>query len=141
MEPSSAAGSAEPYDLERFVRAQNEIYIQVLAELREGWKRSHWMWFIFPQSEGLGYSLMSRTYAIHSTKEAQAYLNHPVLGPRLVECCRLVLGIEGRTLREIFGTPDDLKFRSSMTLFAQADPKNEVFREALAKYPAGAERD
>lgn len=140
MKPSSAGNSVDPHNLERFVRAQNEVYVQVLGELREGRKRGHWMWFIFPQLEGLGSSLMSRTYAIRSPKEAQAYLNHPVLGPRLVECCRLVLEIQGRTLREIFGPPDDLKFRSSMTLFAQAAPENEVFREALVKHFGGEAR-
>lgn len=123
--------------LQRFVDAQEPVYAQVCAELRAGRKTSHWMWFIFPQIAGLGSSPMARTFAIASLEEARAYLRHPVLGPRLEECCRLVNAIEGRTIGEIFGYPDDLKFRSSMTLFAHAAEDNQVFREALDKYFGG----
>src|SRR4051795_362744 len=111
--------SQDAYHLERFVRAQNGVFDQVLAELRAGYKSSHWMWFIFPQIRGLGRSPVSIEYAISSREEAKAYLRHPVLGPRLEECTRLVLLVEGRTALEIFGSPDDMKFRSSMTLFAK----------------------
>ncbi len=127
----------DPFDLQRFVDAQASIYAQVCAELRDGRKQSHWMWFIFPQIEGLGHSEMARRFAISSRDEAVAYLAHPVLGPRLRECTSLVNRIEGRTAREILGSPDDLKFRSSMTLFAAATPDNEVFKEALQKYFEG----
>jgi uncharacterized protein (DUF1810 family) len=119
------------------VEAQEPVYAQVCAELRAGRKTSHWMWFIFPQIAGLGASAMARTFAIASLEEARAYLRHPVLGPRLEECCRLVNRIEGRTIGEIFGYPDDLKFRSSMTLFAHAADDNTVFQEALDKYFGG----
>ena len=121
----------------RFLEAQEPVYAQVCAELRAGRKTSHWMWFIFPQIAGLGASAMARTFAIASLEEARAYLRHPVLGPRLEECCRLVNRIEGRTIGEIFGYPDDLKFRSSMTLFAHAADDNTVFQEALDKYFGG----
>ena len=125
---------SDPYDLQRFVDAQNPVFDQVLAELRAGRKRSHWMWFIFPQIRGLGASPMANRFAISSIAEARAYLDHPVLGPRLRECTRLVTEIEGRTIAEIFGYPDDLKFRSSMTLFAHATPDNQIFTDAIAKY-------
>jgi len=125
---------SNPYDLQRFVDAQNPVFDQVLAELRAGRKRSHWMWFIFPQIRGLGASPMANRYAISSIAEARAYLDHPILGPRLRECTRLVTEIEGRTIAAIFGYPDDLKFRSSMTLFAHATPDNQIFTNAIAKY-------
>lgn len=125
------------YDLQRFVDAQASLYAQVCAELRDGRKQSHWMWFIFPQIAGLGHSEMARRYAISSRAEALAYLAHPILGPRLLDCTRLVNQIEGRTAREIFGSPDDMKFRSSMTLFAAATSDNAVFKEALQKYFGG----
>jgi uncharacterized protein (DUF1810 family) len=126
-----------PYDLQRFVDAQNPVIDQVRAELSAGQKRTHWVWFIFPQIRGLGSSLMARRYAILSPKEAAAYLRHPVLGPRLRECTELVMRVEGRSAAEIFGYPDDLKFRSSMTLFAQV-ADDRLFAEAIAKfYPAG----
>jgi len=128
---------ADPFDLERFVQAQETVYSRVVAELREGRKRSHWMWFIFPQIAGLGQSAMAQRYAIGSLEEAKAYLQHPVLGPRLGECTRLVNAIEGRTIEAIFGYPDDLKFRSSMTLFAAAGGE-QIFAEALDKYFGGA---
>ncbi len=127
------------YDLERFVKAQNPVYERVTRELRAGTKRSHWMWFIFPQIAGLGQSDMARRYAIESLAEAAAYLEHPVLGSRLRECTELVTAIEGSSIDEILGYPDDLKFRSSMTLFAHAGPDNRVFQHALAKYFGGEE--
>jgi uncharacterized protein (DUF1810 family) len=127
------------YDLERFVEAQNPVYGQVTRELRAGSKQSHWMWFIFPQIAGLGHSSTAQQYAISSLAEATAYLEHPVLGERLRECTRLVNEVEGRSASGIFGYPDDMKFRSSMTLFARAGKENAVFREALAKYFAGEE--
>jgi uncharacterized protein (DUF1810 family) len=127
------------YNLQRFVNAQNPVFAQVCSELRAGQKTSHWMWFIFPQIEGLGGSSLARKYAISSLDEAKAYLNHPVLGLRIKECTQLVLSIEGRTMGEIFGTPDDLKFRSSLTLFAHAEPAEQVFQDALRKYFGGEE--
>ena len=128
---------ADPYNLQRFVDAQKPIYEEVCAELREGCKRSHWMWFIFPQLKGLGFSETARMFAISSRAEAEAYLEHPILGPRLRECAQLVTLIEGRSLDRIFGYPDNLKFRSCMTLFAQATAENEVFLKALKMYFGG----
>jgi len=125
---------ADPFRLQRFVDAQAPVYDRVLEELRRGEKRSHWMWFIFPQLRGLGRSAIAEEFAIASREEAEAYFRHPVLGPRLVECTRLVNAIEGRSVAQIFGYPDDLKFRSSMTLFAPYHPE---FRAALDKYFAG----
>lgn len=127
------------YGLERFVEAQQRIYDQVTRELRAGRKQSHWMWFIFPQIAGLGNSATAQRYAISCLDEATAYLEHPVLGDRLRECTRLVNAVEGRSIGEIFGYPDDLKFHSSMTLFARAGEDNAAFREALAKYFGGEE--
>ena len=124
--------------LERFVRAQEPLIGQVLEELRAGHKASHWMWFVFPQIQGLGHSPMARRFAIASRAEAEAYLAHPVLGARLRECTRLVNEVEGRGIEEIFGHPDHLKFRSSMTLFAHATPDNRLFMDALRKYFGGA---
>jgi uncharacterized protein (DUF1810 family) len=124
----------DPHDLERFVEAQSRVYDTVRAELRQGSKRSHWMWFIFPQIRGLGSSATAVHFAIASREEAAAYLKHPVLGPRLVECARLVLGAKGRTSEQIFGEIDSMKFRSSMTLFAEATLKETAFQEALEKY-------
>jgi uncharacterized protein (DUF1810 family) len=125
------------YDLQRFVDAQRPVFDTVCAELRDGKKRSHWMWFVFPQIRGLGRSDMARRFAIASIEEAKAYLEHPVLGHRLRECSRLVAAVDGRSIEEMFGSPDDMKFRSSMTLFAQATPDNEVFVNCLQKYFAG----
>ena len=122
------------YKLERFVDAQRSVFGQVERELRAGRKVSHWMWFIFPQISGLGRSEMARQFAISSLEEARAYLAHPLLGPRLRECTRLVNALEGCSVEAIFGYPDDLKFRSSMTLFAEAAVENEVFAQALEKY-------
>lgn len=124
----------DPFKLQRFVEAQAPVIENVVAELREGCKRSHWMWFVFPQLRGLGSSPTAVRYGIASLAEAQAYLEHPVLGPRLRDCTRLVLGIRGATVADIFGYPDDRKFHSSMTLFSRASADNEVFREALTKY-------
>jgi uncharacterized protein (DUF1810 family) len=126
-------------DLTRYLHAQEGVYEQALAEIRSGRKRSHWMWFIFPQYDGLGFSSTSKLYAIRSVAEARAYLNHPVLGTRLVECCEAVLQIEGRSAREIFGSPDDLKLRSCATLFARVSPVGSVFERVLEKYFQGAE--
>jgi uncharacterized protein (DUF1810 family) len=129
----------DPFDLERFVEAQNPVFRAVEAELARGRKQTHWMWFIFPQVTGLGFSAMSQRYAIGSRAEAEAYLAHPVLGPRLIECTRLVLAVTGKTIHAILGSPDDLKFRSSMTLFdAVSDVR--IFAQAIEKYYAG-ERD
>ena len=130
----------DEYDLQRFVEAQDGVYEQALRELRAGRKTSHWMWFVFPQIEGLGYSSMAQRYAIAGRAEAEAYLRHPVLGPRLRECTALVNAVEGRTLHEIFGSPDDMKFRSSMTLFAACTGDASMFQAALDKY-CGGERD
>ena len=124
----------DPYGLQRFVDAQRALYAQVETELRAGCKESHWMWYIFPQIKGLGRSATADRFAITSRNEAQAYLQHPILGPRLRECTRLVNLIDGRSLHEIFGSPDDLKFRSSMTLFAHATAENREFLYALEKY-------
>ena len=127
----------DPYDLQRFIDAQNPVYEQVCAELRNGRKESHWMWFIFPQLRGLGHSQMAIKFGIASREEAEAYLQHPVLGPRLQECTRLVTTVEGRSIHEILGSPDDLKFRSSMSLFACVSPDNPIFTAALQKYFGG----
>lgn len=126
--------ATDPFDLQRFVDAQARVYHTVLDELRGGRKRSHWIWFIFPQLSGLGSSPMAAHYAISSLDEARAYLRHEILGPRLLECTRLVNQITGRTIAEIFGTPDDLKVRSSMTLFARATDDNRDFVTLLEKY-------
>jgi uncharacterized protein (DUF1810 family) len=131
------ASTTDPYNLQRFVEAQQEDYKDVCAELRAGSKSSHWMWFIFPQMKGLGMSATSDWFGISSLSEAEAYLQHPVLGRRLRECTELVNLVERRSIREIFGSPDDLKFRSCMTLFAQATVDNRAFLDALRKYSNG----
>jgi uncharacterized protein (DUF1810 family) len=128
---------ADEYDLDRFVTAQEPVLAQVRQELAAGRKRSHWMWFVFPQLAGLGHSAMARQYAISSLAEARAYLEHPVLGGRLIDLTKLVNRVNGRSIHDIFGSPDDLKFHSSMTLFAQARLDEPVFREALDKYFGG----
>lgn len=125
-----------PFDLERFVDAQAPVYQRVLAELRQGRKQSHWMWFIFPQLAGLGHSPMARRFALASREEAAAYLDHGVLGPRLRECTAFVNAVEGKVIRDILGSPDDLKFCSSMTLFSAVSPDPE-FATALAKFYGG----
>ena len=127
---------ADPFDLQRFVDAQDGVYPRVVAELSAGRKQSHWMWFIFPQLAGLGHSAMAQRFAVASTQEAAAYLAHGILGPRLRECTALVNAAEGRTITEILGSPDDLKFCSSMTLFAAVSGEAE-FARAIAKYYGG----
>lgn len=128
---------ADPYNLERFVRAQAPLFDQVVAELHSGLKSGHWMWFIFPQIRGLGSSPMAREFAISSLAEAQAYLQHPLLGPRLRQCTELVIAADRRSIGDIFGYPDDAKFRSSMTLFLRAAPAQRVFADALERYFGG----
>jgi uncharacterized protein (DUF1810 family) len=125
------------FQLQRFVDAQQPVYETVLGELRTGRKRTHWMWFIFPQVAGLGHSAMADKFALSSLDEAVAYLAHSVLGRRLRECTMLVAGVEGRSIAEIFGHPDDMKFRSSMTLFSQAAPEEPIFAACLQKYFGG----
>lgn len=125
------------FGLERFVAAQNGVHETAVAEIRSGRKRSHWMWFVFPQIAGLGSSHASQRYAIPTLAEARAYLEHPVLGPRLVECAEAALSVRARTAREIFGSPDDLKLRSSATLFAQVSPEGSVFHRLLERYFQG----
>lgn len=125
---------SDTYDLGRFVAAQEGVYPRALAELQAGDKRSHWMWFVFPQIAGLGASPMAQRYAIGSLAEAEAYAAHPVLGARLRACTAAVNAVAGRSAHAIFGSPDDLKFRSSMTLFARAVPGEPVFADALARY-------
>ena len=139
-EATDTIDSDDSFDLNRFTRAQQSVYDGVLEELRSGRKRTHWMWYIFPQIDGLGYSATSKHYAIKSVEEARQYLNHPVLGPRLLECSETVLAIEGRSASEIFGYPDDLKLKSSMTLFARVADPGSVFARILDRYFHG-ERD
>jgi uncharacterized protein (DUF1810 family) len=124
----------DPYLLSRFVLAQEDDYEQALSEIRSGRKRSHWMWYIFPQFDGLGFSSTSRHFAIKSLDEARAYLDHPLLGPRLIECAAAVLDIKDRSATEIFGSPDDMKLRSCATLFAKVTPPGSVFELLLEKY-------
>jgi uncharacterized protein (DUF1810 family) len=124
----------DPFNLQRFVTAQHLVYDEVCSELRNGEKTSHWMWFIFPQIRGLGRSPTAQKFALASAQEALAYLRHPLLGPRLRECTELVNRVDGRSLLQIFGSPDDMKFRSCMTLFAHVTPGDSVFRDALRKY-------
>jgi uncharacterized protein (DUF1810 family) len=131
--------ASDPFDLQRFVDPQARVYSSVLDELRAGRKRSHWIWFIFPQVAGLGSSPTAARYAISSLDEARAYLRHDVLGPRLHECTQLVNAVQGRSIGQIFGSPDDLKVRSSMTLFARATRDNSDFVELLARYYDGEE--
>ena len=125
------------FDLERFLRAQNPVFDEVLAELRPGCKEGHWMWFVFPQLTGLGHSWMAQKYGISSQAEAEAYLAHPILGSRLIECTRIVTLVEDRTIEQIFGAVDTLKFRSSMTLFDRVTIGDNIFADALRKYFAG----
>jgi uncharacterized protein (DUF1810 family) len=127
----------DPYDLNRFVRAQQDDYEQALSEIQGGRKRSHWMWYIFPQFDGLAFSSTSKHYAIKSVEEARAYLDHPVLGPRLLACAEAVVRVEGRSATTIFGSPDDLKLRSCATLFASVSPPRSVFHRLLDKYYQG----
>jgi len=138
MNESDMAG--DPHDLNRFVQAQRADYEQALSEIRGGRKRTHWMWYIFPQYLGLGVSPASKRYAIKSAAEASAYLRHPVLGPRLVECAEAALHVTARSAHEIFGSPDDMKLKSCATLFAFVSPTGSVFERLLARYFQG-ERD
>lgn len=122
------------YDLDRFLFAQEDDYLQALTELRAGRKQSHWMWYVFPQLNGLGFSSMSRRYAIQSTAEARAYLRHPILGPRLVECCKAAVAVHERSATDVFGSPDDMKLRSCATLFAAVSPSGSVFEQVLDRF-------
>ncbi len=131
---------ADPYNLARFVNAQERDYRQALSEIKAGRKRSHWMWYVFPQFEGLGSSPTSRHYAIKSVEEAAAYVAHPVLGSRLLECAEAALRVEGRSAYDIFGSPDDMKLRSSATLFASISPEGSIFHQIIDKY-FGGQRD
>ena len=141
MSFSSDARSVEdPHELRRFVRAQESDYERALSEIKSGRKRTHWMWYIFPQIDGLAFSSTSKHYAIKSLAEARAYLDHPILGPRLLECAEAVVGVEGRSATEIFGSPDDLKLRSCATLFACVLPPGSAFDRLLTTYYRG-ERD
>jgi uncharacterized protein (DUF1810 family) len=134
---SDPRSTNDPFDLSRFLIAHEADYEHALVEIRGGQKRTHWMWYIFPQIEGLAFSSMSRHYSIKSIEEAHAYLQHPVLGARLVECAEAVVAVEGRSSAEIFGSPDDLKLRSCATLFASVAPAGSVFDRLLKKYYDG----
>jgi uncharacterized protein (DUF1810 family) len=134
---SDPRSTDDPYNLTRFVRAQEDDYEQALAEIVSGRKRTHWMWYIFPQIEGLAFSSTSKLYSIKSFEEAKAYLDHPILGPRLLACAEAVVRVEGLSAAEIFGFPDDLKMRSSATLFACVLPAGSVFDRLLGKYYGG----
>ena len=135
-----APSTDDPYDLNRFVRAQESAYDQALGEIVRGRKRTHWMWYIFPQLDGLAFSSTSQRYSIKGVQEAKAYLDHPILGSRLLECAEAVLHVNGRSAKEIFGSPDDLKLRSCATLFALVLPAGSVFDRLLGKY-YGSGRD
>jgi uncharacterized protein (DUF1810 family) len=142
MTNSSEPGRAsDPYDLNRFLRAQEDDYQQALSEIQSGQKRTHWIWYIFPQIDGLASSWMSKQFSIKSLEEARAYLDHPVLGPRLIECAEAVLRVEGRAALDIFGSPDDLKVRSCATLFACVSSPGSVFDRLLGKYYGGQRDD
>ena len=138
MRPNSTGN--DPFDIARFVNAQQGVYERALAELRAGRKQTHWMWFIFPQIDGLGLSSTTKHYAIKNLQEAQAYLEHPLLGPRLRACAAAMLGVDGRSAHEILGSPDDFKLQSSMTLFSAMTGDTDVFAQVLAKY-YGSRRD
>ena len=134
---TDASPNRDPFDLSRFVAAQDPIYPEALSEIRAGHKRTHWMWFVFPQAIGLGTSPTARHYAIRSMDEARAYLTHPILGHRLRECAESLLRVRGKSASEIFGDPDDMKLRSSMTLFASVAEKDSVFAKVLEQYFGG----
>jgi len=133
--------AADPYQLSRFVEAQRTTYDSALEQIANGRKVSHWMWYVFPQLDGLGFSATTTRYAIKSLAEAQAYLAHPVLGPRLLACSEAMLAVEGRSARAILGSPDDLKLRSCATLFAEASGTHSVFHDLLEKYFGGVRDD
>ena len=137
MAEAHEAAESDPYNLNRFVQAQEDDYDLALAEIRIGRKESHWMWYIFPQFDGLGFSSTTKRYSIKSVAEARAYLAHPVLGPRLRECAEAVLDVEGHTAFEIFGSPDDIKLRSCATLFDAVSPPGSVFERLLGRYFQG----
>ncbi|HVX15264.1 MAG TPA: DUF1810 domain-containing protein [Pirellulales bacterium] len=137
MNTNAKSPTDDPCDLDRFVQAQESDYERALSEIGSGRKRSHWMWYIFPQYEGLGFSSTAQRYAIKSVEEAAAYLKHPVLGPRLVECAAAALRVEGRSASDIFGSPDDMKLRSSATLFAHVSPPGSVFEQLLSRFFQG----
>jgi uncharacterized protein (DUF1810 family) len=130
--------SRDTFDLDRFVSAQEDVYDSAIAEIRAGRKRTHWMWFVFPQLRGLGSSPISRQFAIRSAAEARAYLAHPILGPRLLECCDALLRVNAGSVNEIFGSPDDLKLRSCATLFASVSEPGSVFERVLGRFFDGA---
>jgi len=137
---TDSPSTGDPYNLDRFVSAQQDDFERALAEIKNGKKRTHWMWYIFPQLDGLAFSATSKYYSIKSIEEAKSYIDHPVLGPRLLECTEAAVQVEGRTARDIFGSPDDLKLRSCATLFACVAPRGSAFDRLLAKY-YGGERD
>jgi len=141
MRATRPAAATDPYDLQRFVDAQEHVYGPALSEIKSGLKRSHWMWFIFPQFRGLGVSRTSERFALKSVAEARAYLAHPVLGQRLVECAEAILEVSDRSAFEILGSPDDLKLRSCATLFACASPEIPAFQRVLDKYFRGQRDD
>ena len=138
---NDAHRTTDAYDLSRFIRAQQDDYEQALSEITNGQKRTHWMWYIFPQFDGLAFSSTSRHYAIKSIEEARAYLEHPILGPRLLKCASAALQVEGRSALDIFGSPDNLKLKSSATLFAYVSPPGSVFDRLLEKYFQGVRDD
>jgi len=141
MKPDTRDTADDPYHLNRFLQAQESAYDRALAEIKAGDKRTHWMWFIFPQIDGLGFSETSRRYAIKSVAEARAYLAHPVLGPRLVACAESALSVPGKSAYEIFGSPDDMKLKSCATLFAQVAEKGSVFERLLDRFFDGEQDD
>lgn len=132
-----AEATSDPYDLDRFEQAQEDDYERALKEIRNGRKQSHWMWYISPQFDGLGFSATSKRYSIKSLEEAKAYLQHPVLGPRLAEIAKAAIGVQGRSAHEVFGSPDDMKLKSSATLFACVSPAGSVFHQLLDTYFQG----
>jgi uncharacterized protein (DUF1810 family) len=137
MLPMMPVYAQDPYNLQRFVDAQQPVFARVITELKQGRKRGHWIWFIFPQLKGLGHSSNSEVFGISSLQEATAYVQHPVLGPRLLQCTQLVNSVQGSSAEHIFGEIDAMKVRSSMTLFAKATPDNQIFIDAINKYFAG----
>ena len=138
---SKSSTAPDPFGLSRFLEAQKEDYESALSEIKSGQKRTHWMWYIFPQLDGLGSSTTAKHYSIKSIEEARAYLGHPVLGPRLLECAEAVLDVKGRSVAQIFGSPDDLKLKSCATLFAILSPSGSAFERILEKYYRGTRDD
>ena len=138
---NDTSGNNKSYDLNRFLQAQKDDYERALSEIESGYKRTHWMWYIFPQLDGLAFSATAERYSIKSIEEARAYLDHPALGPRLVQCAEAVIGVEGRSATQIFGSPDDLKLRSCATLFAYVSPAGSVFERLIEKLYQGEPDD